>query len=59
MSNLLEARIVNGEIRCPYCGKKHGELSGNETVIGYKILCKGNKFTGKHYFILNFKGGNL
>ena len=49
-----EALIVNGEIRCPICNKKHGELYGNEVVKNLRCYCRGGK--EKHYFILNFNG---
>lgn len=52
-----QAKIINREIRCPICGRKHGELYGGESVINLRVLCKGNKNSGKHEFILNYSDG--
>lgn len=57
--NLIEkepqAIIERGEIRCPVCGRKHGEITGNEEVKNFRMLCKGTRANRnqKHYFILN------
>lgn len=48
-----EAILINGEIRCPICNKKHGEITGNEIVKNYRTYCRGGVGTGKHYFIIN------
>lgn len=54
-----QAIIEHGEIRCPVCGRKCGEITGNEEVKNFRILCKGTRTNGnqKHYFILNVERG--
>lgn len=47
-----QAIIKNGEIRCPECNRKHGELSGDEVVKNLRIYCKGRN-GNKHIFVLN------
>ena len=51
-----EAIIINGEIRCPICFRKIGELTGNEKIENFKIYCRGRgrQTHGGHCFILNF-----
>lgn len=43
-------------IRCPVCGRKCGELAGNETIKNFRMYCsgRGRKAGGGHFFILNF-----
>jgi len=50
-----EAIIINNEIRCPICNRKHGEIHGDEVVKNLRVFCKG-RTEGKHQFILNLKG---
>lgn len=49
-----QAKIINREIRCPICGRKHGELHGGESVVNLRVRCKGSKETGQHEFVLNY-----
>lgn len=54
---LPEALIDRNEIRCPVCGKKHGELSGNEVILGFKMYCRGrDQYSRNHFFIVNYDG---
>lgn len=51
----MEQAIIDkdGSIRCPICGRKNGELTGNETVKNFVVQCK-RKIAGKpHSFIIN------
>lgn len=52
-----QAKIINREIRCPICGRKHGELHGGESIVNLRVRCRGNKETGQHEFVLNYNGG--
>lgn len=57
VEQLPEALITRNEIRCPICGKKHGELTGNEVIKGFKMFCRGkDQYAPKHFFIINFDG---
>lgn len=47
-----QAIIINNEIRCPECNRKHGELAGDEMVKNLRMFCKGRN-GNKHIFILN------
>lgn len=50
----LEAIITSsGDIRCPICNKKLGEITGKEEVKNFKLFCRGKKGTGNHCCILN------
>ena len=50
----MQAIIKNGEIRCPVCGRKHGEINEDTVIIGFKIQCRGRKGGAKHSFEVNF-----
>lgn len=52
----MQAIIKNGEIRCPVCGRKHGEINEDTVIIGFKIQCRGRKGGAKHSFEVNFGG---
>ena len=58
LNGFKEAIITNKEVRCPVCGRKHFELTGDELVRNLKIFCKGNKQTknNTHFFVLNIGG---
>lgn len=49
-----QAKIINREIRCPICGRKHGELHGGESIVNLRVRCKGSKETKQHEFIINY-----
>lgn len=54
MEFLQQAVITKGgDVRCPVCGKKAGELAGNEVVKNLKMMCRGGRRGFKHYFVLN------
>lgn len=57
MIELPEAIVKDGEIRCPICNRKHGELYGDELVENLSIFCKGRK-GDKHKFVLNIRREN-
>ena len=45
----------DGAIKCPICGKKTGELTGNEVVKNFIVQCP-RKFKGKaHRFVINLQ----
>lgn len=47
------AVIKNNEIRCPECGKKIANITGNETIKNFIIRCP-RKICGKsHEYIIN------
>ena len=51
---ILEAVITpDKKIKCPICGKTNGVITGEETVINYKIRCRGSRKGWEHYFVLN------
>ena len=57
MERLPEALIVKGEIRCPICGRKHGELTGDEIILGFKMFCRGkDRYDNRHFFLINYNG---
>lgn len=57
MEQLPEALIVKGEIRCPICGRKHGELTGDEIILGFKMFCRGkDRYDNRHFFLINYNG---
>lgn len=58
MPELQEAIITSDKIiRCPICGKKHGELSGNEIILGFKMFCRGkDRYDNRHFFLVNYNG---
>ena len=57
MAELPEALIERNEIRCPICGRKHGELSGNEIILGFKMFCRGkDRYDNRHFFLVNYNG---
>lgn len=41
------------KIKCPYCNKTNGVITGNETIRNYKVRCRGSRRGGEHYFMLN------
>lgn len=54
MEILKEAIITyDNKIRCPYCLKTNGMISGNEFVRNFKIRCKGSRRGAEHFFVLN------
>lgn len=55
VEQLPEAIITSDKtIRCPICGKKCGELTGNETIKNFKMFCRGrDKYLKNHFFIVN------
>ena len=45
----------DGAIKCPICGKKTGELTGNEVVKNFVVQCP-RKIEGKaHRFVINLQ----
>lgn len=49
--------IINEKmaVLCPICGRKCGELCGNEVVQNFRIRCRGSRQMAEpHFFILNF-----
>ncbi len=58
MEILKEAIITeNGKIKCPYCGKTNGMITGNETIRNYKVRCRGSRRGHEHFFVLNTEVG--
>lgn len=54
MEELKEAIITpDNKIKCPYCFKTNGMVTGRETVRNFKIRCKGSRRGREHYFMLN------
>lgn len=41
------------KIRCPYCNKINGELTGNEEIHNFKVRCRGSNGRLEHFFMLN------
>lgn len=55
---LKEAIITEDKnILCPYCKKKNGELTGEETIRNFKIRCRGSNARLEHFFMLNVERG--
>lgn len=51
---LKEAVITpKGEVRCPHCGLLNAMLTGEETIKGFKMRCRGSRRGAEHYFMLN------
>ena len=54
METLKEAIITyDNKIKCPYCLKTNGMVTGKEYVENFKIRCKGSRRGAEHFFILN------
>lgn len=54
MEKLKGAIITHDKkIKCPYCFKTNGMITGRETVRNFKIRCKGSRRGREHYFVLN------
>lgn len=54
MDELKQAIITpDKKIKCPYCFKTNGMVTGRETVRGFVIRCKGSRRGHEHYFVLN------
>ncbi|MCM1026390.1 MAG: hypothetical protein NC432_08125 [Roseburia sp.] len=54
MEEIKQAIITEGgKIRCPYCHKINGELTGQETICNFKIRCRGSSSRLEHFFLLN------
>ena len=54
---LKQAQIVKGkEVRCPVCGRKHGEVSEETVIKNFIIRCRGRKSGEAHCFIVNYGG---
>lgn len=46
----------DGEIRCPYCNKLNGRLTGNEVIRNFKMRCRGSSGRIEHFFALDYSG---
>ncbi len=44
------------KIRCPYCGKLNGQLTGNEVIRNFKMRCRGSNGRMEHFFVLDYSG---
>lgn len=54
MGEIRQAIVTEDKaIICPYCYKKNGQLSGNETIKNFKMRCRGSNGRTKHYFMLD------
>lgn len=54
---VAEAIITeDNKVKCPYCGKVNGVLTGHETVRNYKIRCRASRKNQEHFFVLNVEG---
>lgn len=54
MEEIKEAIIISDKkIKCPYCGKTMGVLTGEETIRNYKVKCRGSRRGWEHFFMLN------
>lgn len=54
---VAEAIITeDNKIKCPYCGKVNGIITGFETVRNYKIRCRASRKNQEHFFVLNVEG---
>lgn len=42
-----------GEVRCPYCGLLCAKLTGGETIMNFRMRCRGSRRDTEHYFMLN------
>lgn len=52
MEELKTAIIEDGKVKCPYCGKVNGCVTGSEFVYNYKIRCRGSRRGHEHFFLL-------
>lgn len=50
---LPQAMIVGKDIRCPVCGRKWGEISGNEEIKNFHVRCARKNHGLVHSFIVN------
>lgn len=54
MEQLKQAVITEDrKIRCPFCGKLNGELTGKEEIHNFRIRCRGSGGRMEHFFMLN------
>lgn len=53
---MQQAKILNGEIRCPICNRKHGEITKKTIIKNLIIQCRGRKSGETHLFEVNYGG---
>lgn len=53
MNKLPQAMIAGKDIRCPICGRKWGEISGNEEIKNFHVRCARKNHGLVHSFIVN------
>lgn len=54
METLKEAIITyDNKIKCPYCLKTNGIVTGEEYVKNFKMRCRGSRRGLEHFFVLN------
>ncbi len=54
-----KAKIINGWIICPICGKRQFPLNGDEVIRGLKYRCRTSRASHEHFMIINYERKEL
>lgn len=43
------------KIKCAICGKTNGMVTGHETIVNFRIRCRGSRRGHEHFILLNIE----